>query len=86
MNLEKDINDIVGALVNSIEDTNKEYLNEKISSSIKHEQLNVITDIAKFRLNSLIRACKTGIIVKLKEERFNSNQLEAIKNTLDEQL
>lgn len=86
MKIQDKIEDVVNTLVTSVNDTNKEYVTEKISLESKREQINCDVSVANFRLNNAVKMLAIHIVSRLKEERMSPNNIEIVKGILNEQL
>ena len=80
------IKGIIGSLAVEVDDLNKEYNTEKITSKDKKDQLNVSIDIAQYRATNVVKKTMYDILSTLKEERVNPAFLARLKTLLNERL
>lgn len=85
-NLSTKIKSIIGSVSIEVNDLNKEYATERITSTEKKDQLNCGVNIAQYRAVNAVKTTFNEILAKLKEERTNQHTYERIKELFNEQL
>jgi hypothetical protein len=79
-NLSIKIKAIISSLAIEVNDLNKEYTTEKITSVDKKEQIECGVNIAQYRAVNAIKNTFNEILTVLKEERINQATCERVKD------
>jgi hypothetical protein len=77
---------IVSALITEVNDANKEYATEKVTSVEKKEAIKCSLDTANYRISREIKNTVYEVLTVLKEERINPAVYERIKSLFNERL
>lgn len=82
--LSEKISDTIDALITEVNDTNKEFVTERITAGAKKDQIDCSTNIAKYRVVNAVKTATSDLLVMLKKERINPTTVERVKQFLNE--